>query len=126
MIIDGIADGTGAVIGAFYAVYNALRYGFLESVYAGALEIEFRERGIQYIREMPLVVEYKGRPVGSYRADFFIEGRLVVEVKATSKLADTDKRQLLHYLRATNQEIGLLLHFGPKAEFHRVFHSREE
>ena len=126
MIIDGIADGTGAVIGAFYAVYNSLRYGFLESVYCSALEIEFSERGIRYIREMPLVVEYKGRSVGSYRADFFVNGRLVVEVKATSKLADTDKRQLLHYLRASNQEIGLLLHFGQKAEFHRVFHSREE
>ena len=126
MFIDGIADGTGGVIGAFYAVYNALRFGFLESVYASALELEFRERGIRYIREMPLSVEYKGRSVGSYRADFFVDGRLIVEVKATSKLADTDKRQLLHYLRASNQEIGLLLHFGQKAEFHRVFHSREE
>jgi hypothetical protein len=125
-MIDGEADGTGAVIGAFYAVYNVLRYGFLESVYASALEVEFRERGISYIREMPLRVEYKGRAIGSFRADFFIEGRLVVEVKATTKIGDVDKRQLLHYLRATNQEIGLLLHFGQKAEFHRMVHSREE
>jgi len=125
-MIDGDADGTGAVIGAFYAVYNTLRYGFLESVYASALEIEFRERGINYIREMPLVVEYKGRAMGTYRADFFVNGKLVVEVKATNKLADTDRRQLLHYLRATNQEIGLLLHFGQKAEFHRMVYSREE
>ena len=126
MLIDGVADGTGAVIGAFYAVYNTLRYGFLESVYASALEIEFRERRINYIREMPLVVDYKGRSIGSYRADFFVDGRLVVEVKATNKLADTDRRQLLHYLRATNQELGLLLHFGQKAEFHRMVHSREQ
>ena len=126
MLIDGVADGTGAVIGAFYAVYNALRYGFLESVYAGALEVEFRERGVEYVREMPLFVYYKRRAVGSYRADFFIEGRLVVEIKATNKVADSDRRQLLHYLRATNQEIGLLLHFGQKAEFHRVVYSREE
>ena len=125
-MIDGVADGTGAVIGAFYAVYNGLRYGFLESVYANALEIEFQERGIDYVREMPLVVCYKGRSVGSYRADFFVTGRLVVEVKATNKIADADRRQLLHYLRATNQEIGLLLHFGQKAQFHRVVHSREE
>ena len=125
-MIDGVADGTGAVIGAFYAVYNAVRYGFPESVYAGALEIEFRERGVNYIREMPLFVYYKGRAVGSYRADFFVEGRLVVEVKATNKITQSDQRQLLHYLRATNQELGLLLHFGQKAEFHRVVHSRTE
>jgi GxxExxY protein len=125
-MIDGVADGTGAVIGAFYAVYNTLRYGFLESVYASALEVEFQERGIHYIREMPLVVDYKGRAVGSYRADFFVNGRLVVEQKATSKITQADQRQLLHYLRATNQEIGLLLHFGEKAQFHRVIHSREE
>jgi GxxExxY protein len=125
-MIDGVADGTGAVIGAFYAVYNTLRYGFLESVYASALEVEFQERGIHYIREMPLVVDYKGRAVGSYRADFFVNGRLVVELKATSKITQADQRQLLHYLRATNQEIGLLLHFGEKAQFHRVIHSQEE
>ena len=95
-------------------------------MYATALEIEFRERGIDYVREMPLFVYNKGRAVGSYRADFFVEGRLVVEVKATNKVADSDRRQLLHYLRATNQEIGLLLHFGQKAEFHRLVHSREE
>lgn len=125
-MIDGEADGTGGVIGAFYSVYNALRYGFLESVYSSALEVEFRERGIMYVREMPLVVEYKGRPIGSYRADFLVGGRLVVEVKATIKIIDADKRQLLHYLRATNQQIGLLLHFGQKAEFHRMVYSREE
>ena len=94
MLIDGGADGTGAVIGAFYAVFNTLRYGFLESVYASALEVEFRERGIAYIREMPLVVEYKGRAIGLYRADFFIGGRLVVEVKATIKITDADKNRI--------------------------------
>jgi GxxExxY protein len=73
-----------------------------------------------------LVVDYKGRAVGSYRADFFVNGRLVVELKATSKITQADQRQLLHYLRATNQEIGLLLHFGEKAQFHRVIHSQEE
>ena len=73
-MIDGVADGTGAVIGAFYAVCNTLRYGFLESVYSSALEMECREREINLIREMPLVVEYKGRAIGSYRAVFFVNG----------------------------------------------------
>jgi GxxExxY protein len=120
------SDVTGAIIGAFYAVYNELRYGFLESVYASALEWEFRARGIAYVREHSLEVRYKNRVVGMYRADFLVAAQVVVEVKASRCLVDADKRQLLHYLRGTNQEIGLLLHFGPKAEFHRVACSHTE
>ena len=116
-------DGTAEIIGAFYAVYNELRYGFLESVYAGALEVEFRERGISYIREHSLEGRYKNRVVGMYRADFLIGGQVVVEVKATRQLCDADRRQLLHYLRGTNQQVGLLLHFGPVAHFHRMVFS---
>ncbi len=127
-IPSGLTDGdvTGAVIGAFYSVYNELRYGFLESVYANALEWEFRERGIPHVREHPLEVQYKNHLVGIYRADFLVAARVVVEVKASRCLVDADKRQLLHYLRGTNQEIGLLLHFGPKAEFHRMVCSHTE
>ena len=117
---------TGQIIGAFYDVFNELRYGFLESVYAGALEVEFRERRIPYVRELPLEVVYKGRVVGTYRADFFVAGQVIVEIKATRQLHDADRRQLLHYLRATGQEVGLLLHFGQKAEFHRMVYSHKE
>ena len=116
-------DGTAEIIGAFYAVYNELRYGFLESVYAGALEVEFRERGMAYVREHSLEVRYKNRVVGMYRADFLVGAQVVVEVKATRQLGDADRRQLLHYLRGTNQSIGLLLHFGPEARFHRMVFS---
>ena len=121
---DCLGDGTGEIIGAFYSVYNELRFGFLEKVYAGALEVEFQERSISYVRELPLEVFFKGRVVGTYRADVLVGGRVIVEVKATRQLADADRRQLLHYLRATGQEIGLLLHFGQKAEFHRMVYSR--
>ena len=117
-------DGTNEIIGAFYAVYNELRYGFLESVYASALEIEFLERRISYVREHSLEVRYKGRIVGMYRADFLVDARVIVEVKASRCLVDADKRQLLHYLRGTNQGTGLLLHFGPEASFHRMMFSR--
>ena len=117
---------TGQIIGAFYDVFNELRYGFLESVYAGALEVEFRERRIPYVRELPLEVVYKGRVVGTYRADFLVGGSVIVEIKATRQLADADRRQLLHYLRATGQEVGLLLNFGQKAEFYRMVYSHKE
>ena len=119
-----LPDGTGDVIGAFYSVYNALRHGFPESAYCGALEVEFGERCIPYTRELPLEVVYKGRVVGFYRADFVVHGTVIVEVKATRAVADADRRQLLHYLRATGLETGLLLNFGQKAEFHRMVYAR--
>ena len=122
-LIEG--DVTGQVIGAFYSVYNELRFGFLEKVYAGALEVEFQERNISYVRELPLEVYFRGRVVGTYSADFLVGGTVIVEIKATRQLADADRRQLLHYLRATGLEIGLLLHFGQKAEFHRMVYVRE-
>ena len=111
---------TARVIGAAYEVYNELGYGFLESVYCAALEIEFQLRGIPYVREFPLPVIYKGRSAGIYRADFLVEGLVVVEVKAARVLTDTDRSQLLHYLKGTQQEVGLLLHFGPKPDFRRM------
>ena len=123
-LING--DVTGAIIGAFYDVYNELRFGFLETVYASALEWEFGERGIEYVREHSLEVRYKRRVVGMYRADFLVGGQVVGELKASRHLVDADKRQLLNYLRGTDKEVGLLLHFGPKAEFHRIVHSRVE
>ena len=114
---------TGEVIGAFYEIYNELGFGFLESVYSSALEIEFRDRRIPYVRELPLEVIYKGRVASMSRADFLVDGKLVVEVKATRRIGEADKDQLLHYLRGTRTEVGLLLHFGPKAEFYRVVNS---
>ena len=121
-LING--DVTGQVIGAFYSVYNELGYGFLESAYSGALEVEFRERGCDYLRELPLDVLYKDRTVGTYRADFIVARKVIVEVKASKAVGDPERRQLMHYLRATRIEVGILLHFGPKAEFYRMVHSR--
>jgi GxxExxY protein len=107
------AELTRSVIGLFFDVYNHLRWGFLEAVYAGALGIELQERGILYRREARLDVLYKGVVAGIYRADFLIEQRLVLEIKACVAVGDPDRRQLLNYLRLTRMPIGLLLHFGP-------------
>ncbi|CAN5543180.1 GxxExxY protein [soil metagenome] len=123
LIHGGITD---AILGGFYAVYNELRYGYLEAVYARALEVELNRRKVPHVREMALDVRYKGIVVGVYRADFLVAGRVVVEVKATRQIGDADRKQLLNYLRSTNQEVGLILHFGPKAEFHRMVFTREE
>ncbi|HXT18229.1 MAG TPA: GxxExxY protein [Gemmatimonadaceae bacterium] len=113
------ADLTGRIIGAFYAVYDKLGYGFLESVYGAGFEIELERHGIRFTREQPVDVFYDGRPIGRYRTDFIIEGRVVVEIKASRAFDESYDKQVLNYLRATRMELGMLLHFGPKPSFKR-------
>ncbi len=107
------------MIGAFFEVYNNLGYGFLEHLYVMALERELLARGHKVAREVWARVVYKEEDLGMQRVDMIVDGKLVVETKAGSKLSDYATRQLFNYLRATNLEVGLLLHFGPRATFHR-------
>lgn len=114
---------TRSVIGAFYEVYNTLGFGFLEHVYVMALERELLVRGHRVGREVSTHVTYKGHVLAVQRIDMIVDDRLVVETKATLETPKAAERQLLNYLRATNLEVGLLLHFGPEAKFHRVVSS---
>jgi len=116
---------TGQVIGAFYTVYNKLGYGFRESVYSRALTIELRHCGLRVEREVSFTVYYDGEVVGRYRIDHLVEGRLVLEIKAGKSLSPTDRDQLLNGLRASDHEVGLLFHFGPRPSFYRVVAENE-
>jgi GxxExxY protein len=115
------ADITREIIGAFYEVYNTLGYGFLEAVYSRAMYIELTRRGLHVQREVMIDVYYKGEPVGKYRVDLLVEYGVVVENKATRWLVESDRDQLQNCLRCSSLEVGLLLHFGPRAKFHRMF-----
>jgi GxxExxY protein len=115
---------TEQLFGAFFEVYRNLRPGYLEPTYAGAIALELSDRGIAFEREAVLKVMYKGRVAGVYRPDFLVDGCLIVELKATRAVGDADKRQIVHYLRATNTKVGLLLHFGPEANFYRIINSK--
>jgi GxxExxY protein len=110
---------THSLIGAFFEVYNNLGFGFLEHVYVMAMERELLARGHQVGREVCVRVMYKGDELGTQRIDMIVDERLVVETKASARLHESAARQLYNYLRATNLEVGLLLHFGTKASFHR-------
>ena len=110
---------TERIIGVFYRVYNELGYGFLEKVYERALAFEFREAGLSFERQVPIKVLYKGEDMGDYVADFIVEGKVIVEVKAMIGLTGIDEAQLLNYLKATGNGVGLLLNFGRKAEIKR-------
>lgn len=114
---------TGSVIGAFFEVYNTLGFGFLENIYVMALEHELVALGHQVAREVGVRVSYKGHDLGAQRIDMIVDERLIIEVKATYQLQPVSTRQLLNYLKATKLELGLLLHFGPKANFYRLIAS---
>jgi GxxExxY protein len=108
------------IVGAFYTVYNALGYGFLESVYANALSVKLEMRKLKVQREVPVDVLYEGRCVGRYRMDMLVEGRVLIETKASAAVGASDNRQLFNYLRASKLPIALLLHFGPKPFYKRL------
>lgn len=110
---------TDQIIGAFYAVYSALGYGFLENVYVKALMIELKKRGLNVRDELPIRVYYDGQLVGEYFADLVVNELVILEIKATRAIATEHEAQLLNYLKATPYEVGLLLNFGPKPETKR-------
>ena len=110
---------TSEIIAAFYAVYNILGYGFLEKVYENALILELRKKGLTVKKQVPIKVKYEGQIIGEYFADLFVEDKVIVELKAVEKIISVHNAQLLNYLKATEMEVGLLLNFGPKAEFKR-------
>lgn len=105
---------------AFYDVYNTLGHGFLEIVYARAMECELRRRRVPVAREVLIEARYKEVVVGHYRADLIVAGRLVVEIKATPVPRAADRAQLTNYLRAGALVDGLLLQFGEDPRFWRL------
>ena len=117
---------THSVIGAFFEVYNNLGYGFLEHVYVMALERELIARKHRVAREIAVQVFYKGDHLAEHRLDMIVDQKLVVETKSTHELHKSANRQVYNYLRSTNLEVGLLLHFGPEARFYRMVHRNKK
>jgi GxxExxY protein len=102
---------TGAVIGAALEVHRTLGPGFLESIYEGALAIEFAARGIPFERQKIIGVSYKGREIGENRVDFMVGTCLIVELKAVEKLLPVHHAQVMSYLKAAGCHLGLLMNF---------------
>ena len=108
-------DLAGEVIGCAMRVHRTLGPGFLEIIYRNALCVELRSAGIKYVTEEPIKVSYKGVEIGSYFADIFVEGCLIVELKAIEKLSSAHEVQVVNYLAATGIDDGLLFNFGSRS-----------
>lgn len=115
---------TSKIIGCIYEVHNTLGEGFLESVYCNALAIELQTAGLKLHKEFPIKVFYKDKIVGDYQADLVVEGKVILELKAVKELHPAHEAQLIHYLRATGIEIGLLVNFGRSAQVKRKICSK--
>ena len=96
-------------------VHSTLGNGFQEVIYQRALEIEMRLEGLEFQREMEMPIFYRQEQIGTRRVDFFMDGEIMVELKAIIQLEDVHLAQAINYLEAYNMKTGLLINFGSKS-----------
>ena len=116
-------DITQKIIGASFEVHKFLGNGFQEVIYQRALAYEFHQAGLTFAREIEQQIYYKNlpEPIGTRRADFVVEDKILVELKATKQLEDVHFAQSLNYLKVYKLDVGLLINFGSKSlEFKRL------
>lgn len=112
---------TARIIGCAMEVHKFLGNGFQEVIYQRALEYEMKSQGLSFAREYEMPVFYKGKQVGTRRADFLVEESVSVELKALTRLEPVHLAQAINYLEAYNLEVGLLINFGETSlKFHRL------
>lgn len=102
-------------------VHNTLGNGFQELIYQRALALELAKADLKFAQELEMIIYYDGVDIGKRRVDFFVEGSIMVELKAIISLEDVHLAQAMNYLEAYKMEIGLLINFGSKSlQFKRV------
>jgi GxxExxY protein len=116
---------TEKIIGAAMKVHTVLGNGFQEVIYQRALEVELEDMGVKFVRELEMPAYYKGRKVGERRVDFFVERKIMVELKAILQLENVHLAQAKNYLEAYNMQVGLLINFGSiSLQFKRIENSK--
>ena len=119
------SDLTDKILGAFFQVYKELGYGFSEKVYENALVLLLSEDDLKVEQQKPITVYYHGQVVGEYIADVLVNDLVLLELKSAKNIVEQHVAQLLNYLKSTGIEVGLLLNFGPQAEFKRKVYDNE-
>ena len=105
-------DLTRQIIGCAYRVYNTMGFGFLESVYEKCMLIELAKLGLGAKSQHPITVYYEGHVVGEFFADLWVREEVIVELKSVRAIATAHETQLVNYLKATGNDVGLLINFG--------------
>jgi len=120
-----INDITHKIIGCAMKVHSTLGNGFQEVIYQRALAIEMRHANLVFEREMEMPIFYREEQIGTRRVDFFVEGCVMVELKAMEKIEDVHKAQAINYLEAYHIADGLLINFGGLSlEFKRLYNKK--
>ena len=117
---------TSRIIKTFYDVYNELGPGFLESVYEHSMLYALSDAGLSARRQVPIPVNFRGRIVGEFFADLVVNDVVVLEIKTARTIDRAHEAQLLHYLKATDFELGLILNFGPRPQLRRLILDNEQ
>lgn len=118
-------DLTYKIIGCAMKVHRTLGNGFQEKIYQRCLAIELERAQLSFARELEHPIFYEGIEVGTRRADFVVEEKVVVELKALIGLEDVHLAQAKNYVVAYDFDIGLLINFGGMSlEYKRIYHPR--
>lgn len=117
---------TEKIIGIFFNIYNEIGHGFVESVYEQAFSVALAENEIFFQRQIAVPVWFHDHQIGDFRADLLVDNKVIVELKTGRGIDPAWEKQLLNYLRATEIEVGLLLNFGPDAQFRRYIFENEK
>jgi GxxExxY protein len=116
---------THKIIGCAMKVHSILRNGFQEVIYQRALAIEMEKQGLRFAREMEMTIYYEGFDIGTRRVDFFVEDKIMVELKAIIDLNDSNLNQCRNYLEAYNLPVGLLINFGSiSLQYKRIYNTK--
>ena len=116
---------TQKITGCAMKVHSILGNGFQEVIYQRAMAIEMRKQGLNFSREMEMYIFYEGEQIGTRRVDFFVEEKIMVELKAIIDLRDSDLNQCRNYLEAYKLPVGLLINFGSNSlQYKRIYNTK--
>lgn len=116
---------TKKIIGCAMEVHKQMGNGFQEVIYQCAMEIEMSAANLNYEREMEMEIFYRNQYIGKRRVDFFVEDKIMLELKAVIRMEDVHLAQAMNYCEAYKMEIGLLINFGARSlEFKRVHNNK--
>lgn len=119
------SDITGKIIKCAINAHNKLGCGFQEIIYQRAMKIEMEKEKLEFVSECEMDIYYDGEVIGSRRADFFIEDKVMVELKAITEIEEINKNQIINYLEIYKIDVGLLINFGNKRlEFKRFINEK--